>query len=167
VTHSLPPNPDINLLKKQAKKLLKHYRERLTDAVSTVQAQHPKPSAFTGLRDAQLVVARSYGFTDWTELSYAVIAINDASRTPGEVAELFIRLGCLQYNSNDTLRNYQRANDLLTHHPQIAEHSFYTALVANNLSAVERHLQENPVLATDIGGPLNWPASSSELRCRS
>jgi len=158
VTHSLPPNPNISLLKKQAKKLLKRYRERSANALASVNALHPKPAKFTGLRDAQLVVARSYGFTDWTELSNAVIAINDASRTPDELADLFIQLGCVQYSGNDTLRNYQRANNLLTEYPRIAEHSFYTALVATNLDAVTRHLSLNPTLATDVGGPLNWPA---------
>ena len=72
MTKSLPAKADINLLKKQAKKLLKQYRKNVADALAAVNAFHPKPEKFEILRDAHLVVARSYGFKDWDELSNAV-----------------------------------------------------------------------------------------------
>jgi len=71
MTSSLPAQADINLLKKQAKKLLKQYRDGNADALTTVNTYHPNPKSFSGLRDAQLVVARSYGFKGWAELSDA------------------------------------------------------------------------------------------------
>jgi len=72
MTKSLPAKADINLLKKQAKKLLKQYRKDDVDAITTVNTLHPKPEKFGTLRDAHLVVARSYGFKGWEDLSDAV-----------------------------------------------------------------------------------------------
>lgn len=158
MTISLPSNPDINLLKKQAKKLLKHYRGNNADAIASIQSLHPKPEYFKHLRDAQLVVARQYGFVDWTELSEAVVVAGYAAQSLAKKAELFIQLGCVQYSGADALRNYQQARKLLTLYPDIAEFSFYSALVANNKPVVLRYLQSNPQLAGAVGGPLNWPA---------
>ena len=76
MTKSLPANADINLLKKQAKKLLKQYRKDVPDALTAVHTFHPKPEKFAVLRDAHLVVARSYGFKGWEELSDAVAKTN-------------------------------------------------------------------------------------------
>ena len=73
MTNSLPAKANIDLLKKQAKKLLKQYRSGRANALTTVKTFHPVAENFTGLRDAQLVVARSYGFKDWAELSNAVL----------------------------------------------------------------------------------------------
>lgn len=158
MTISLPANPDINLLKKQAKRLLRHYRDNSSDAVDSVRKLHPKPEYFKHLRDAQLVVARRYGFIDWAALSEAVSIANYAAKSLVEKAQLFIRLGCVQYCGTDALRNYQHADKLLSLYPDIAEFSFYTALVANNKQAVLHHLQANTQLTNSVGGPLNWPA---------
>jgi ankyrin repeat protein len=136
VTNSLPTNPDVDLLKKQAKKLLQQHRANNSDAIACVKSLHPKPEKFIGLRDAQLY----------------------AAATLSEKADLLIRLGCVQYSGNDTVRDYQRAYELLELYPNIADFSFYSALVSNNKQAVQHHLQLNSRLATAIGGPLNWPA---------
>ncbi|OED44228.1 hypothetical protein AB833_01940 [Chromatiales bacterium (ex Bugula neritina AB1)] len=158
MTISLPANPDINLLKKQAKKLLRHYRENSADAIASVKEFHPKPEYFKSLRDAQLVVARRHGYVDWAALSEAVAIAAYAAKPLAEKAELFLRLGCVQYSGTDALRNYQRASELLLLYPDISEFSIYTALVANNKQAVLHYLQSSPQLASSMGGPLNWPA---------
>jgi len=89
MANSLPARPNIDLLKKQAKKLLKLYRGQSTDAQSEVDLYHPKPASFSGLRDAQLVVARSYGFPGWKELSEAVALKSLEAKTLSEKATLF------------------------------------------------------------------------------
>jgi len=156
--YSLPARPSIGLLKKQAKKLLKLYRAQSTDALSEVALYHPQPASFSGLRDAQLVVARSYGFPGWKELDEAVTLKSIEAKTLSEKATLFIQLGCVQYSGGDTLRNYQRARDLLAAWPEIAEFSFYSALVANNLPAVSKYIESDSAMAKSSGGPLGWPA---------
>lgn len=59
MTLLLPDNPDLSLLKKQAKKLLRAFQQQQAQALTTVAAWHPAPHTFQSLRDAQLVVARS------------------------------------------------------------------------------------------------------------
>ncbi|MFK7856833.1 MAG: ankyrin repeat domain-containing protein [Granulosicoccus sp.] len=157
MTLELPAQADIEQLKKQAKKLLKQYRQNDSDAFSKVKSCHPRPQNFNGLRDAQLVIARLHGYSDWNQLSIAVEQANDAAKSLTERAELFIRLGCTQYSGNDRLRNYQRAQRLLEKFPDIADFSFYTALVANNKQAVARNLELDPQKANSTGGPLDWP----------
>ncbi len=158
MAYSLPARPDISLLRKQAKKLLKLYREHSADALSEINLYHPQPVSFRGLRDAQLVVARSYGFPGWKELDEAVALKGLEAKTLSEKAILFIQMGCVQYNGDDTLRNYQRASDLLAANPDIAETSFHSALVANNLPAVVSYIESDHALAISSGGPLGWPA---------
>lgn len=157
MTNALPNNPSISLLKKQAKKLLKQVRENQTDALSFAASHHPKPDSFAGLRDAQLVIARSYGFPGWSELTEAVELAQDERKSLKDKATLFIQLGCVQYSGSDTLRNYQRAHKLLVANPELAEYSFYTALVANNAKAVSSYLESDTSLAVTQGGPLDWP----------
>jgi len=158
MTYSLPARPNIGLLKKRAKELLKSYRAKSTDALSEVSLYHPKPASFSGLRDAQLVVARSYGFSGWKELDEAIALKGIEAKTLSEKATLFIQLGCVQYSGSDTLRNYQRARALLAACPEIAGFSFYSALVANNLPAVAKYIEADRALASSSGGPLGWPA---------
>lgn len=158
MTRSLPDSPSIDLLKKQAKNLLKKIRKANPDALALLQTHHPNPALFTGLRDAQLVIARSYGFPGWSELRDAVQLAQDAAIELFDKAELFIKLGCVQYTSADTLRNYQRARKLLEFCPEVCDVSFYAALVANNARAVSEYLTLDQTLATSSGGPFGWPA---------
>jgi len=50
MTNTLPAKADLNLLKKQAKKLLKQYRNGDADALTAVNTYHPKPESFNVLR---------------------------------------------------------------------------------------------------------------------
>jgi hypothetical protein len=71
---ALPANPSISYLKKQAKRLKKAYASGDTDAARRVTLFHPGTAAITEftLRDAQLTIAREYGFDGWHELNTAV-----------------------------------------------------------------------------------------------
>ncbi|MGH1487375.1 MAG: ankyrin repeat domain-containing protein [Cellvibrionaceae bacterium] len=162
MTRSLPKSPDLTLLKKQAKQLLKQFKDSANaplhqQAKVTIQQYHPKPETFSGLRDAQLVLARSYGFNDWSELSHGVDMALIQLTSNQEQAELLIRLACVQYAGNDSVLNYRRANRLLAAHPALAFHDFYTALVSNNVNAVTQYLNKDKSLAVNTGGLLNWP----------
>ena len=77
----LPPNPSLEHLKSQAKQLLKAHKEGSLDAFQPIRAFFPKlsdatdveiQSATFGLQDAQLVIAREYGFASWTRLKEEV-----------------------------------------------------------------------------------------------
>ncbi|MGH9695594.1 MAG: ankyrin repeat domain-containing protein, partial [Bryobacteraceae bacterium] len=65
----LREHPDLNQLKCQAKELLKAFLASEADAVADVKTHYrgADPSDFA-LHDAQLVLARSYGFDSWPKL---------------------------------------------------------------------------------------------------
>lgn len=66
---SLPARPSLESLRKQAKKLTRDVAAGSDDATARVQAHLPDVEAASlSLRDAQLVVAREYGFRGWTDL---------------------------------------------------------------------------------------------------
>ena len=68
-TRKLRSNPDLDQLKRQAKELLKAFVEGDESAAREVRAFHPAPSPETfALHDAQLVLARSYGYETWPRL---------------------------------------------------------------------------------------------------
>jgi len=75
---SLPANPNITHVKNQAKDLKKGVAAGDPSAIERVVALHPAhadgisdPGAFT-LRDAQLTLAREYGFDGWHQLNTEV-----------------------------------------------------------------------------------------------
>jgi hypothetical protein len=65
----LPKHPDLDQLKRQAKELLDAVRAGEPGAVSEAAARYPgaAPEKFA-LHDAQLVLARAYGFDSWPRL---------------------------------------------------------------------------------------------------
>lgn len=69
----LPPQPHLDVLKKQARQLLNDHQAGQPEAVSRVQAvlADLPPSAAEGftLRHAQQVLAREYGFTSWKAMA--------------------------------------------------------------------------------------------------
>ena len=62
-------HPDLEQLKRQSKELLAAFRAADTAAVNEITAFYddPQPATFA-LHDAQLVIARSYGFDSWPKL---------------------------------------------------------------------------------------------------
>lgn len=68
-TRQLPSHPDIEQLRRQAKELREAYLAGREDAVREVEAHYrdPDPAHFA-LHDAQLALARAYGFAGWTKL---------------------------------------------------------------------------------------------------
>lgn len=68
-TRRLPERPDLDQLKRQAKELLDAYLAGDENAVVEVERFHhaPGPDTFA-LHDAQLVLARNYGYGSWPKL---------------------------------------------------------------------------------------------------
>ena len=70
---TLPDRPDLPQLKRQAKELLAAFRAGNPDAVGEVAAHYRGADAATfALHDAQLVIARAYGFESWPKLKVFV-----------------------------------------------------------------------------------------------
>jgi ankyrin repeat protein len=68
-TRTLRERPDLDQLKRQAKELLQAFKEGVDAAVAEVHAHyHGADPATFALHDAQLVIARAYGFQSWPKL---------------------------------------------------------------------------------------------------
>src|SRR4051794_9546216 len=87
VSRGLPEQPHLDVPKREARELLAQYRERRPEALERIQHRHPKfrqlhaepgAAAIFKLTDAQLVVAREYGFSSWPEMKQRIEA-NDAA----------------------------------------------------------------------------------------
>jgi hypothetical protein len=64
----LPPRPSLEFEHKAAKALLHRLRAGDSEALARARARHPAIKASPKLADAQLVIAREYGFTSWPRL---------------------------------------------------------------------------------------------------
>ncbi len=124
---SLPPQPSLEQLKKQAKDFLQSLRSREPEAAQRIREFHPEFSKLSGselatvkfsLADAQLTLAREYGFASWAKLKarvemlasshdpavalQAAILANDTARA----AELLEKFQGLKERLNEPLPDY-------------------------------------------------------------
>ena len=67
-TSKFPARPSLESLRKQAKKLARAIAARDAVAIARARAQLPKAELPLSQRDAQLVLAREYGFPGWKDL---------------------------------------------------------------------------------------------------
>jgi hypothetical protein len=67
-TSKLPARPSLESLRKQAKKLARDIASGDAGAIARVRAGLPKAKLPLAQRDAQLVLAREYGFPGWKDL---------------------------------------------------------------------------------------------------
>jgi hypothetical protein len=68
----LPARPSLDSLRKQAKRLARDVAAGNGEAILRVDAQLPRAKLPLSNRDAQLVVAREYGFVGWSALTVEV-----------------------------------------------------------------------------------------------
>src|SRR5262249_19157360 len=67
-TSKLPVRPSVESLRKQAKKLARGIAAGDAAAIARARAQLPRAELPLSQRDAQLVLAREYGFAGWKDL---------------------------------------------------------------------------------------------------
>jgi ankyrin repeat protein len=135
-TRSLPNRPHLDQLRRQAKRLLDAFVAGAGDAVAEVNAHYRQADAKTfALHDAQLVVARAYGFESWPKLKAFVDGATtrrliDAIRARGldEVRSLL--------NARPELARMSHANLQLLHHAVLAnEPGIVRVLMAHGANA--------------------------------
>jgi hypothetical protein len=159
-TRNLPDDPHLDHLRKQAKTLLKQVRAEDPEAVALAAEFQPVRT----LADAQLVIARSYGFPSWPRIVRHLELVDRYSRsphrqpiggaldTPEQRADEFLRLATLHYGQDDPARQ-RAARELLDRFPEVAFSNICTKVVAGELDAVREHLPEQ---ANEQGGPCRW-----------
>ncbi|MGF6243697.1 ankyrin repeat protein [Paraburkholderia sp. GAS38] len=165
--NKLPPKANLDHLKKQAKELLRLYRNG--DAAAIARFIHHLPAAAhrtesevvalqLRLHDAQSCIAREYGFPSWAELSVHVEASGLAHH---EQAVLIRRWLGLAYGG-DVTGTYLAARprvavQLLHNHPDLIATDAYVACAAGHLETVSRTMTADPDWLHRAGGPLNLP----------
>ena len=162
---SLPNNPSLERFRRDARRLQRAVRVGVPHAVSLVERNHPggmpvAGSAFT-LTDAQLVVARGYGFASWPRLKHYLEVASELRRDPVDArprddVERFCDLACLQYSAADDPARWAEAAELLAAQPDLPSRSIHAAAAAGDPEAVRRHLDADPAAATREGGPFRW-----------
>ncbi|WBQ05662.1 ankyrin repeat domain-containing protein [Kribbella sp. CA-293567] len=159
-TRNLPSPPSLDHLRKQAKSLLKQVRAGDPAAVALATEFHPVST----LADAQVAIARSYGFPSWPRLVHHLELVERYSRFPhrqeiggplhtrGRRIDEFLRLATLHYGQDDPARQVA-ARALVDN---VALSNIYTQVVAGAVDAVRTTLAADPALARREGGPFRW-----------
>ncbi|MGZ0150029.1 ankyrin repeat domain-containing protein [Kribbella sp. WER1] len=155
-TRHLPDDPNLDHLRGQAKSLLKDVRAGDSVAIALAAEFHPVQT----LADAQLVIARSYGFPSWPRIVRHLELVDHYSRsphrqsvggpldTPEQRADEFLRLATLHYGEDDPARQ-RSVHSLLQRFPEIAQSNIYTQVVAGDTDIDYSQ-------ASVEGGPYRW-----------
>jgi hypothetical protein len=91
VSRRLPAQPHLDVPKQQARELLRQYKAQVPDAIDRIRRRHPRYDAIATrikLSDAQLVIAREYGFDSWTQLKERI-----TGNTAAQLIDKAIRAG--------------------------------------------------------------------------
>jgi ankyrin repeat protein len=165
-TASLPERPALDKVRRHARELQRAARAGDPDALARIRDHHPGPvpdAAALRRSDAQLVVAREYGFASWTRLRRYLDAVaehgwNSAlGATPVvDPAAEFWRLACLTYTDEDGPERWARARQVLAEHPDLTRDDIWAAAAAARPDDVRRLLAQRPDRARERGGPFGW-----------
>ncbi|MBB3260035.1 ankyrin repeat protein [Paraburkholderia bannensis] len=164
---TLPPRAHPDHLKKQAKELLRLYRNGDSQALARFiaalpAAAHRSPAEVIALQlrlhDAQSCIAREYGFNSWADLIAVVEARAVAQQTPSTLTRRWLDLAY----GGDVTGNYDAARprvaaQLLDDHPELVFADVWVALAAGHVEAVRRAVDAEPGWINRAGGPLALP----------
>lgn len=154
----LPASPSLENLKKRAKALVKSARARNPQALELVGPYFGDPGAI-GLQQAQLVLAREFGFSSWAKLKAHIERGAPAGDTNEQLANRFLDLVTVIYHNIPDLgpTRFAQAAALLAEHPEIHRENIYTAAAIGDVVQIDHWLDSDPALIERKGGPLQWP----------
>lgn len=154
----LPASPDLDHLRKQAKRLLRAARSGTTDALERFVASLPAARDLSiatlaqrplRLHDAQSVVAREHGFRSWTEIKRYVEWARSAA------AERLERwLACV---FEGQARERALALRMLRAEPALVAGDPWLACPVGDVARLERTLAADPDFSNRPGGPFAMP----------
>lgn len=154
----LPVNANLDNLKKQAKSLLKTIKENDPAALARVKPYFNDPNAI-GLQDAQLVIARDYGFSSWKKLKTHIDSDVPVTQiATDQLANEFLRYVIIIYSETESAdpSRWQQAQQLLEAHPEISDENIYTAAAIGDVKRVQQWLDKEPGLINKKGGYHHW-----------
>ncbi|MBC8063416.1 MAG: ankyrin repeat domain-containing protein [Chlorobia bacterium] len=142
MSKQLPERANLEHLKKQARDLLEALSRSESDAVETVARYFPSQHK-VGLNDAQLVIAREYGFENWVKLK------DHVEKPSSSVVEQFRH--AVDESDLDTARS------LWSTHREVLQRDIVCALRAGDAGAIGTMGEGNPVFANQAIPPHDQP----------
>ncbi len=154
----LPDNANLENLKKQAKSLLKLIKQADPSSLSRIKPFFDDPDGIS-LQDAQLVIARDYGFSSWRKLKQHLESDTPSGqRSPDQIANEFLQHVVLIYSETERAdpARFEYAANVLNDHPGILDESIYVACAAGDVNRVKRVLANDGSLVNQKGGYHHW-----------
>ena len=157
ITRDLSANLTLDTIRKQAKALLKAVKAGDASARQRALPYFSDPAEM-GLQDAQLVLAREFGFASWTRLKRQLEKAGAAQPATEQLANRFLGLASVSYFSDIAAdpERFSQALALLDEHPEIAGDSIHVAAALGDAEAIDHWLDRDPKLANKRGGPYDW-----------
>ena len=119
-------------------------------ALAEASALHPKFASGGALseEEAELVIARRYGFATWRQLETFVTCEDGGAD--------FQQLACLGYFHSDRPANRERARSMLHADPTLGTRDIWSAACVGDAPAVAGFLDVDPSLVDGRGGYFDW-----------
>ncbi|MCG8314168.1 MAG: ankyrin repeat domain-containing protein [Pseudomonadales bacterium] len=136
--HTLPTNPDMGSLKKQAKALFKDLNEGKADAIAFLDHHLVDISPPYKLANAQYGISKSYGFKSWSRLKTFV---ETQKLSPRQKANLLLNE---IYDNNHIL-----LGELYNNRDSFSDQNIFVAAATADLECLDNFIAH----AGDIGGP--------------
>lgn len=157
ITRDLPANATLESIRKQAKAFLKALKAGDAAARQRTLPYFTEPATI-GLQDAQLVLAREFGFSSWTRLKTHLERSQQGKPATEQLANRFLALATVSYFGDIAAdpERYAQAKALLEEHPEIAGESIHVAAALGDGDAIDRWLDQDPKLAGKRAGPYDW-----------
>jgi ankyrin repeat protein len=151
-TKSLPLQPSLDQLRRQAKDLIRAIRagdtaakDRLLVQLKSLSREIESGQRVISLSLAQLAIAREYGFESWPKLKFFV---ESEQMTFEQKLEAFVRAA--------TSNRLYLAKSLLQSDPKLASHDLSTACLVGDFDLVERLIRQTPSLVFTKVGLKSW-----------
>ena len=141
---TLPPNPNLDQLRHQAKELLRAAKSGDADATRRLLGVSERPST---LAVAQLAIAREYGFPSWVRLKEEV-----------ETRALDLAQKADAFCEASISSRPGRALRLLAETPELATYNFATAVILGDIDRAREQLGRDPGLAIRVDPRTGWTA---------
>jgi ankyrin repeat protein len=163
----LPERSNLEHLKKQAKELLRLYRNQDPTAIARFRASLPEAagkddagivSLALRLHDAQSCIAREYNFPSWADLRSYVEARGTGMHGRSERVLGWLRLVYAgEISGTNSGARPAVAARILAEDPDLAAADPYLACAVGNEDVVEAAIRSDPSWVSRAGGPLRLP----------
>jgi hypothetical protein len=149
----LPSNPNLDKQRKLAKTLAHDYWRGKSEAIERVRALHPMPPAPENfvLSDAQLVIARGYGFAGWPHMKRKIESL---TKSPAELFRAAVEAGDVDH----VRQLLQSAPDLVSmiNEPMFSFNSPAVHIARTNLELLDLLLAHG----ADLNARTSWEKGS-------